>query len=251
MTTDTTEPTDEIGRDPAPAAPSPADVAGEPFAPTVIRVDRLMLVAAGFAVALVAVSLANTFVDVVLDRGSVEFVNIDQEGNLPTWFQSGLLAASGLVALAIAAAVRRSGGRWLWHWLGLAVLMTWVSIDEASQVHELLIDPVRDALHTDGILYWGWVIPGFAVVVVLGFAYLGFIRAQAPNLRRGLFLAAALYVSGALVMEAVSGTIDSKTLYKLSTTLEETLELAGQLVLLWTLLRAWAPGGRLVITPDR
>lgn len=193
---------------------------------------------AAAGVLLVALGLANTFAYFALDLGSLEFVNLDREGNLPTWFQSAMLAACALLAAAIAA----TGAESRRHWWGLAVLMAIASIDEASEGHELLIDPIREALHPSGLLYWGWVIPGAAVVVVLALVYRGFVRAQPRPIRRGLTAAAALYVGGALIGEMISGTVSGGVAYALATTGEEALEIAGQLALLWTLLRVFAPG---------
>lgn len=207
----------------------------------VVETPRAVRACVAVGVALVALSLANTLAHFVGGAGSVEFVNLDREGNLPTWFQSGMLAAAALLAAAIATTT----DRFRRHWWGLVALMAATSLDETAQIHELMIDPIRGALSPDGLLYWGWVIPGVAVVVALTLAYLPFVRAQDPAIRRGLVLAAALYVTGALIGEMITGTVADDFGYALATTGEETLEIAGQLVLVATLLRAFAPGGRL------
>jgi hypothetical protein len=69
--------------------------------------------------------------------------------------------------------------------------------------------------------------------------------------RRGLVLAAALYVGGAIGGEVASGLITSDVGFALATTVEEVLEMSGQLLLLWTLLNFWAPAGEIVLRPRR
>jgi tetratricopeptide (TPR) repeat protein len=71
------------------------------------------------------------------------FVDLDEEYNLPTYFQTALLAsASVLAACALfveAAALTRAGGRRFWpllSWAGVSVLFLGMALDESLVIHE-------------------------------------------------------------------------------------------------------------------
>jgi hypothetical protein len=112
-----------------------------------------------------------------------------------------------------------------------------VSLDEAAEIHEHL----GGLVGTHGILYFDWVIPAAAVVVVLAAVYLPFMRALPRITRNRLVLAAAIYIGGALVMELPLGWWTERhgndgLGYALIDWVEETLEMAGAAVALVSLL---------------
>lgn len=158
-------------------------------------------------------------IDALLPKLSLSF-----EANVPTWFSSSLLLGCALAAGWIAAA----RPPWHRHWWGITTILTWMSLDEAAELHEHL----GGHLETSGVLFYDWVIPAAAILVVLGLAYLPFIRALAPRTRNRLLVAAAIYISGALLMELPLGwwaeRHGSEGLgYALIDWVEETLEMIG------------------------
>jgi hypothetical protein len=139
---------------------------------------------------------------------------------------------------AIAFAKVRSGDRFMWHWVALTILPLGFSIDEVAKLH----DPgggnfhrIRDEFGFSGPFLYTWVIVGMVSVVVIGLVYRHFV-ADLPRTTRKLYLlAAALFVTGEVLVEMVSGwrfdSVGEKDLiYQTITTIEESLSMAGILV---------------------
>ena len=167
---------------------------------------------------------------------------LDLENNVPAWFSTiGLFVAAMLLGV-IAYCHRQGNKRGYWHWLGMSLIFFCLAIDEATYFHEILIDSLRDKLHLHGILYFGWVIPGFVFVAMVGGAYLPWVWRLPAKVRNGLILAGVFYVGGALGMELIGGMLaesqgfDAPS-YILAMTVEETLEMIGIATLIYTLLR--------------
>jgi hypothetical protein len=168
-------------------------------------------------------------VDVLLPRLSLSY-----EANLPTWLSSSLLLACAIAAGAIARALPPMHR----HWWGIAAVATWMSIDEAIELHEHL----GGLVGTGGVLYYDWVIPAAVILAALAVIYVPFVRALAAPTRMRLVVAASIYVSGALVMELPLGwwteTHGSDGVgYALIDWVEETLEMVGACLALVALVR--------------
>ncbi len=182
-------------------------------------------------------------------KGLVPLFYVDAEQNIPTFFSVLLiLIATFLLAVTAVLEARRARPWWQWTFLSFGFLV--MGYDEAFQVHERLITPMRRALGDGqlGIFTFAWVVPGLVLVFLLALIYLRFlVRLPAPTRRRFL-LAAALYLGGALGMEMVGGWIGqphgrSSWQYVTLATIEEGMEMAGLVTFVWALLRRWADHG--------
>lgn len=165
------------------------------------------------------------------------FFSLSCEGNFPTWYAALLLAGCGVALLAIAAGVRQSGAPLHRHWTFLGAVFLYMSLDEAVELHEHLGEIVE--LH--GLLYFSWVVPAAVIVLLVGAAYLRFLRQLPPKTRWRFILAGALYVGGALVLELPLGWWAERAgrdnlIYGLIDWVEETLELVGATLFLTSLL---------------
>ncbi|MEP0871167.1 hypothetical protein NDA01_15260 [Trichocoleus desertorum AS-A10] len=211
----------------------------------IISPKRVALLLTGVIGVLLLASLAGSFSTHVLGHGNlfgiVRLFNVDKEGNIPTWYASiSLLACSVLLAI-IAQAQPKETTPNSKDWSALSAVFLFLSIDEAARLHELLILPLRTSLGTRGILYFAWVIPYGLLVAFLGLRFLKFLIQLPTKTRRSFFLAAFLYLSGALGMEMIAGQYttfhgqDNFT-YALLTTIEEALEMSGVLVFIYALL---------------
>jgi hypothetical protein len=171
--------------------------------------------------------------------GFIRSFDLDQEGNLATWFSVALLFVNAML-LAVIAGVRR-GERGRRAWTGLALLVLAMSAEEAASLHEMTVLPLRHLLHAGGLLYYTWVVPGALFVLCVAAVYLPFL-ARLPSRTRNLFiLSGFVYVSGALGFEMISGRYaslhgDNNLTYKLLAHVEESLEMAGLVVLMYALL---------------
>ncbi len=165
---------------------------------------------------------------------------VDGEANIPAWFSASLLLCAALLLGGIASAHRRVGERAVLWWL-LSLLFVLLSLDEIAQLHELSIRPLREHFHASGFLYYPWIVPAGICASTLVIGYSGFLTAL-PGKTRWLFLiAGAIYVLGALGVEALSGRQASlhgeqTGLHHLIVTFEELLEMTGVAVFIYALL---------------
>ncbi len=177
--------------------------------------------------------------------GVLHLFDLDAENNVPTWYSSGALLLCALTLLVIGLGKRDLKDRYAAHWLALAGMLGWISMDEAASVHEMSIPLLRPLFQSSGYgggyLWFTWVVIGAALVLVVGLSYARFL-AHLPAVTRRLFvLAATLYVGGAIGVEMLGAKYaflfgQRGYPYALLTMTEETLEMVGVVVLLYSLL---------------
>lgn len=211
---------------------------------------RILRAVSIIAVALLIVNLAMQYAvhAAGLDlHGALHQVDVGRERNLPTAFTIVLLLSCCALLGAIAARTRQAGDPDSPRWALLAMGLAAMAYDEAFSVHERFIEPVRALLGRDdpsdlGALYYAWIIPGTALVVVVGLFFLGFLRRLPAWTRRRFVLAGALYLTGVLALEAIGGWYDARHGYEnmpyaVICSAEEGAEMAGMIVFLAALLR--------------
>jgi hypothetical protein len=175
-------------------------------------------------------------------RGMIWFVDLNKEGNLPTWYSSSALLVASLLLAIISREEKRAGSRYSYHWLFLSIVFLFLSLDEIAGLHERSSDPIRSLLGTGGgAFYYSWVIPGMAFVLLVGAFSLKFLFSLDPRIRKYFVIGGFLFVAGSLGMEMIGGSWAAKhgrfnLTYYLMTDLEETLEMSGVLVFISGLL---------------
>ena len=212
------------------------------------RLARILSFAAlGLTLASVAGSLSAFYLspgEGLLKEMQESFVRLfylDAEANVPTWYSaSALLLCSALLAM-IACAKRAQQDPCVRHWTAMAVVFLCLSIDEEAILHEMAIRPLRLALHTDGLLYYAWVVPGAAAVLLFALAHLRFLWRPPPRTRVLFCVAGAVYVGGAIGVEALSGLRAARygegdSVYVMIATVEELMEMTGVVVFIYALL---------------
>ncbi|MBI1902127.1 MAG: hypothetical protein HYS13_13585 [Planctomycetia bacterium] len=213
--------------------------------PTICPLKKLPRVLFFLVISLVTLSLVGQYFKYSLGhdtvKGFVPLFYVDYESNVPTWYSSiAILLAAGLLAV-VAAARQAQRAPFRHHWTGLCILFLLLSADEVAMVHELPIEWLRITLGATGMWHYTWVIPGMAVVALVGLAYLRFVLAL-PAATRNLFvLAAAVYVGGAIGVEMLSAYQASRhgqenLTYSLIVTVEEFMEMTGIVVFIKALV---------------
>jgi cellulose synthase/poly-beta-1,6-N-acetylglucosamine synthase-like glycosyltransferase len=168
---------------------------------------------------------------------------VDLEWNIPTFFSVLLIVFAALLLAVIA---RLNGSRGIPHapkWSTLSNGFLLMAYDEAFQVHERLNIPVGAILGDGslGVFYFAWVIPGIALVSVLGLYFLRFWWHLPARTKFSFLMAAACYIGGAIGVELIGSShaelhgYENLT-YSMIATLEESLEMAGLIVFIWALL---------------
>jgi hypothetical protein len=171
----------------------------------------------------------------------IALFNLDREGNIPTLFSAtALLLCAGLLAV-IATARRRQKKREYLYWAGLALIFLFLAVDDGAAIHENIIRPLRNALHTSGILYFAWVIPYGIFVIATGLIYLRFLFSLTARIRYLIIFAGILFVGGALGFELIGGKWtelygQENVAYALITTCEQSLQMVGILVFIYALM---------------
>lgn len=172
-------------------------------------------------------------------QGLLRIFSVDQEANLASWLSATILLLSALVVWGIAADRRAAGDRWWRHWTFLSVTFAYLSADEAARLHEsaeVVVDSLVDAR---GIFSFGWILLAAPIVLAFALTYFGFLRALPVTIGRLVLIAAALYVGGAMGVEAIGGLAydlnggrKGSLAFVLASSIEESLEMAGALVFL-------------------
>jgi hypothetical protein len=165
---------------------------------------------------------------------ALRWFDVNAERNVPTAWSALLLLASAVTAALLAVRARGGSG-----WLLVAVTCAFLALDESFELHERLGG--LGASVADDRLHFAWVVPGAALACVVGLVLLRRLRTQPVEVRRRLVVAGAVYLTGALLLETLSGQVlraygAGGKAYTLVTSVEEGLEMAGASLLLAALL---------------
>jgi len=178
--------------------------------------------------------------------------NVDYEGTIPSAYSSLTLFFCAFLLAVITFFKRKTNNRYTLHWGTLGLLFLFAGWDEATQIHEKLIDSGITlkllelfGVEPEGIFAFGnWVVVALPLVCLVALLYSKFFFSL-PRSQRYLFLLSALlFFSGALLTELVGswiwqnsgGNLESLP-YILATTVEEGLEMFGVAVFIYALLR--------------
>ena len=166
---------------------------------------------------------------------------LDGEGNLPALFSTWLFLMNAVLFVIVWKAKKEADdSRRIW--LLLSAVFVFLAIDESISIHERLIDPLRQALDASGVFYYTWIIPyGIGIVVLSIFAIPVFWRLE-KKIRFWFGLSAATYLFATIGVEMISGKYltmmneKKDIVWILIITLEELLEMAGLIILVYALL---------------
>lgn len=177
-------------------------------------------------------------------KGLVQLFYVDSEHNIPTYFSILLMLFVALLLAIITMLNKQQKMPHVSKWAVLSYGFLFMAFDEAFQFHEKLILPMRSLLGNAnlGVFYFAWVIPGIVLVITLGLFFLRFLLDLPPKTKRRFLMAAAIYLTGVLGMELVGGSyaeiygLDNWG-YNIIVTVEESLEMAGLIFFIWSLLK--------------
>jgi hypothetical protein len=174
--------------------------------------------------------------------GFVGLFNLNMESNIPTLYQVlAIFFSSFLIYLIIKSKVKT---KLIQHyWIMLMILTIYMGIDEATQIHESWSGAMKLIFPNQikGIFSYSWFILEGVLALVVAIYFMNFIFRINKNVRILLIVAAAIYLSGALLVDIISSLFDSKFgtafIYELLPTLEEVLEMLGIAVFIRALLK--------------
>ena len=201
----------------------------------------ILILASILSIYLGTLTIENQFVEI--RKNYIRLFDLNREANIPTWFSSLLFMLNAFILAIIAILTKARQGPYYTQWFVLAVIFLYLSIDESALLHEMAEKPVRRAFGVPhGYLYFAWIIPAVCFLIVLG-VYIRRFLFELPKNTRWLFLiAGAVFVSGAVGMEAITAKIFStnaghKTMaYYFWANLEESFEMFGLIIFFYALL---------------
>lgn len=201
------------------------------------------------ALLIITISLFGTYVQLFIDSTNVhryihhiiDKTNIDTELSVPAFYAVLLLLISSSLCWFIAhnQPVSHPHRR---HWFGLALIFLLLALDECVGFHEYLnVSTLKVYAPSSKFLRWTWVIPGALFSLSVGLMYIQFLRSLPRNTGGLIFIAGATYIAGALGVEMLGAAFYTthgqlSLSYKLTTHVEELLEMTGLILFIYSLL---------------
>jgi hypothetical protein len=173
-------------------------------------------------------------------NGFFRLFDLDQETNIPSFYSALSLLSSALLLFYISYSKR--GTKDFLSWFSLGLVFTYLSLDEACVIHEMLINLFRNTFHTSGLLYDAWVIPYGIAMVIAGIIFIPFLIRLPRKTMILLVIAGAIYVSGAVGVEMIQGDYEEihgtqNIIYSVSVVIEESMEMFGIALFIFALLK--------------
>lgn len=175
----------------------------------------------------------------------LDFLNtpfyMDAESNIPTFINALMLFIPSLLFAVISVWKFSVRDKYRIHWALLAFIFFLLSIDEVASLHERLIKPMRAIYGAEGIFYFAWIIPGMIAVGIFLIAFLPFFLHLETKYKMLFFFSLAVYISGVIGGEMVSGyfaaSLGQKNYtYAVVASIEESTEMVGCALIIYSLL---------------
>jgi hypothetical protein len=173
--------------------------------------------------------------------GFVDLFDLEQESNIPTYFQVLFIAFSSIILLFIIIneKIKKNPKHF---WVVLLLLSLYLGTDEAAQIHERWGYVLSKIIKYEfkGIFTFSWTIIGSLLALLLIIYFSFFISRINRKVRKLFILSAFIYLSGAIIIESLGGYFFDKFsltfFYKILANLEETLEMFGIIIFIKGLL---------------
>ncbi|MGP1384425.1 MAG: hypothetical protein ACTS2F_12750 [Thainema sp.] len=167
------------------------------------------------------------------------FFNMGSEANLPSYISALNLLFAGSLCALIAHRESSSKKYFDWHWWGLAAGLLLMSFDEAAQIHEGIVGQFLLGYFErgEGAMHYVWYRLYVPLVCIIGCLYLPFIKRLPLRYSLQFLLSALIFLVGALGFEILESYLafNGHSL-GLSILFEETFEMLGVVILIYTLL---------------
>jgi hypothetical protein len=105
--------------------------------------------------------------------GFVKLFDLNREGNIPSWYSSITLLLCAFLLANIASL--KKGFPYSSHWKALSLIFVYLSVDESAELHEKWNYLMKPFIHSSGVLYAPWVVPGSIFVVIVLISYVKFL----------------------------------------------------------------------------
>lgn len=184
------------------------------------------------------------------DPAIARLFDLNSEANVPTWFSSSLWLAAAILSFSLLQRHRKRGYQNRVYWGILAAICLLLSIDETAQFHEAAGSVLGRALEGSEVLRYTYAsaILTSILFAVVGIFFVSFFLKLQGRFRFLMLASAALFVSGAVIVESMGAAVDAGALARFPlgqswprmVVYEELLEMLGVILLIHTLLRILA-----------
>jgi len=167
----------------------------------------------------------------------IRMVDFDYETNLPSLYSSLAILFCASLLWFVRQYHKQSNSKYRYHWLGLAMIFTFLGVDEALGLHEELGDFVEE-LHwfkAEGFLYFAWVVPYSLLFLIFILSYFKFVFSLPKPIMFRFITAGMLFITGAVGFEIISAAEadlhGSETVYySVLYTIEELCEMVAMVI---------------------
>lgn len=193
---------------------------------------------------LVVLHLSVTLCDIVFWNSTTERLiftfHLDVEKNLPSSFATLLWILNSALFYATWRISKNTKAK-QFIWLLLTPLFLFLAIDEWASIHEKLTPFFRATFNASGFFHFAWVIPYGITVTGLSVVILPTLRQIESTIRRWFILSAITFSSASIGLEMLQASLlefsnERGYAYFYLMTIEETLEMAGLILLSHALL---------------
>jgi len=162
--------------------------------------------------------------------------DLDQEYNFPTFYNFLVLAYASAVAFVLFLRERSIG------WIGLGIIFTYLSLDEALLIHEQIAEPLRRilVLGNESLFYHAWVIPAIAATLLIGmYLTVSYRKGQIRSAANKIIFYVFLMAVGSILLEMFgSKTYLNIVFYRFVTVaVEELYEMGFASFILYNLIK--------------
>jgi len=171
----------------------------------------------------------------------VKIFDLTYERNIPAIFSTFLLVCASFLLGRIAYRKFQVKDHFSLHWPILSLIFILLALDEFQEIHEGIDDLIKNTFNSETLFAQNWVYSGLIIITLFSLFYWKFFTHLPSFTRRGIFLSGVIYVGSALGLEIIgSAYVETYGLlefpYLFLTTLEETLEMIGIIIFIYTLM---------------
>ncbi|MGB3534024.1 MAG: hypothetical protein WBA13_10965 [Microcoleaceae cyanobacterium] len=165
---------------------------------------------------------------------------LHEEQTFPTLYSSIALFLGSVLFWIIAQHKSQLKDKYTLSWKALSGIFTYLALDELLSIHENFSRPMHK-LGVNGILHNAWVVPGMIGIAIFCVIFYQFFQHLPRYMKRLLLLSFAIFLGGAILVEIVGGYYkylygEANLGYSLITTIEESMEMLGVVMLIHALL---------------
>ena len=208
---------------------------------------RVAALLAFFAVGIVAVHVTTLVFMYGYHRDNVlgltALFDVDGERNVPSFFSFTIIMfAVGLLAF-IAAHQPRGAKPHRAYWAGLALVFTYLALDEGFELHERVARYAGTWVHARDLSVYLWLVPYAIGCLAFLIIYARFLKQLPREDKLNILLAGIVYVAGAAGAEMIGALYvhafhtEHAIGYDIDSAIEESLEMTGMILFVYALLR--------------